>query len=313
MRAGMARSFIVVSVAVLLGCVGVARGQELEPRAYSSSPLGTNFFVMALGRSSGSVLFDPSVPITDVSADVDTLTAGYARTFGLAGRQGLVAIAVPYAIAHLEGEVFEQSRKERRSGLADLRVKASFNFIGGKAMTPAEFAKAPRKAILGASLTVQAPSGQYEPSKLINIGTNRWAFKPELGVSVPLGGWSLETYLGAWFFTNNDAFYPGSSVKRQDTLTSLQGHVAYTFKSRAWLALDGTWYGGGQVTIDAGPPSTRFSNSRYGATFSLPVAKKHSLKFAVNKGASARVGSNFTSYVLGWQMFWFDRPKGKPS
>ena len=303
----MARPLIVgLCIVATLVCAFHARAQELEPRAYSPSPLGTNFFVLALGESSGSVIFDPSLPITDVSARVGTLTAGYGRSFGLGGKQGLVTIGFPYAIAHVEGMVFEQARKVRRSGLADLRLKVSVNLLGSKAMRPAEFVKAPKKTIFGVSLTVQPPNGQYDPSKLINLGTNRWAFKPELGVSVPVGRWYLEGYAGAWFFTNNDAFYPGTSVKRQDPLTSAQLHVAYTFKNRAWLAADGTWYGGGQVTIDDGPASTRFSNTRYGGTFSLPVAKRHSLKLAASRGASARTGSNFTSYQLAWQMTWFD-------
>src|SRR5262249_46173064 len=147
---------------------------------------------------------------------------------------------------------------------------------------------------------------QYDASKLVNLGTNRWAFKPEIGVSVPVGRWSLESYAGAWIFTDNVNFYPGTSVKKQDPLTSAQLHAAYTFKNRAWLAADGTWYGGGRVTIDAGPPATRLSNTRYGGTFSLPVAKRHSLKLAANRGASARTGSNFATYLLAWQMIWFD-------
>ena len=298
--------FLGLCIVTLLAGAVTASAQELEPRAYSPSPLGTNFFVLALARSSGSVIFDPSLPVTDVSAHVGTATAAYGRSFGLGGKQGVVTLAFPYAVAHVEGLVQEQSTKVRRSGVADLRIKASLNLVGSKAMSPAEFAKAPRKTIFGISLTVQTPNGQYDPSKLINIGTNRWAFKPEIGLSVPVKRWSLEGYAGAWLFTNNNAFYPGSSVKRQDPLWSTQLHVAYTFKNRAWLALDGTWYGGGQVSIDDGPPSTRFSNSRYGGTFSLPVAKRHSLKVAASKGAFARTGSNFTSTLLAWQMTWFD-------
>jgi hypothetical protein len=301
----MARTLTIIAGSLLLGA-RLASAQELEPRAYSASPLGTNFVALAAGWSEGAVIFDPSLPITDVNAEVGTITAGYARTFGLAGRQGLVSIALPYANAHVEGQVFEESRKVRRSGLADVRLKASLNLLGSPAMTREAFAKAPRRTIFGVSLTLQAPTGEYDSTKLINLGTNRWAVKPEAGVSVPVGRWYLEAYGGAWFFTDNDAFFPGGSVKRQDPLTSLQGHVAYTFKKRAWIAVNGTWYGGGSVTIDDAPPGSRFGNSRYGATFSLPVAKAHSLKVAASRGASARTGSDFTNYVLAWQMLWFD-------
>ena len=284
-----------------------ARAQELEPRAFSPSPVGTNFVAVSVGTLRGEILFDPTLPITDVDARIGIAALGYGRTFGLAGRQALVTIAIPYAVAHVEGMVAEQARSVHRDGLADVRVKASWNLVGVRAMTPAEFAKAPRRTIFGVSLTIQAPTGQYDRTKLINIGTHRWAVKPEVGVSVPVKRWSFDVYAGAWFFTDNDAFYPGSSVKSQDPLTSLQGHVSYTFKSRAWIAVDGTWYGGGEVTIDENPPSTRFSNTRFGATVSIPVAKRHAVKLAASTGTSARTGTDFDSYLIGWQMTWFDR------
>lgn len=298
----------VLAVALLaLGAAVPATAQEMEPRAYSASPIHTSFAGVAIGLSSGDVLLDPSLPITNVSADIYSATAGYGRVFGLAGRQGLVSVALPYADAHVEGDVNEASQQVRRSGLADLRFRASWNLIGSPALAPREFIAAPRRTIFGISLTVQAPTGQYDRTRLVNLGTNRWAFKPELGVAVPIGGWSLEASGGAWFFTNNGAYYPGSSTRRQDPLTSLQAHVSYTFKPQSWLAVNATWYGGGATTVDDGPPAERFSNSRVGATFSQPVGGHNSLKFAASRGTSARTGSDFTTYAIAWQIVWFDR------
>jgi hypothetical protein len=303
-------SGIVAAVVVVLaaGFTGSTRAQELEPRAYSLSPVGTNFFVFALGWLDGAILLDPTLPIEDVHARIGLATAGYGRTFGVAGREAMITIAVPYGVAHVSGRVMEADQTVHRSGLADLRMKASINLIGGKAMTQAEFASAKRSTIFGASLSVQAPTGQYDGSKLINLGTNRWSFKPELGVSVPLQSWFFDAYVGAWFFTTNEEFYPGHSSKSQAPLTSLQLHVSYTFRNRAWLAVDGTWYGGGATTVAAMPPSARLSNSRAGATFSLPVARGHALKFAYSRGATVRAGTNFDSYVVAYQHTWFSGP-----
>ncbi len=298
-----------VLCSILVGITPFIHAQELEPRSYSASPLGTNFFAAGISSSSGDVLLDPSVPITDVHADIYAASAGYGRTFGFAGCQGLLTVAVPYAVAHVEGNVNEATQRVRRSGFADFRFRASLNVLGSRALPPAEFAKAARKTILGVSLTVQTPNGQYDPSKLVNLGNYRWAFKPEIGVSVPVGRWWLEAAGGAWFFTANESYYPGTSIKRQDPLTSLQVHASYTFTTKAWIALDATWYGGGEVTIGDGPPSSRFSNSRGGMTFSQPVAAHQSLKLAASRGASARTGSNFTSYAIGWQIVWFDKPR----
>jgi hypothetical protein len=302
-------------VVVVLAAGGTGLAQELEPRAYSPSPLGANFFGIVLGNSQGGVLFDPTVPITDAEASVNLTSLAYGRTFGLWGRQGLVTLAVPYAWGDVEGFVGEETEAQRvtRSGLADSRAKVSLNLIGSPALDRAAFRAAPRRTILGLSLTVQAPTGEYDNTKLINLGNNRWAFKPEVGVSVPAGRWFLDAYAGVWFFTTNDEFYPGEVTRRQDSITTVQAHVSYTFRSRAWIALNATWYGGGSATSDDGPPSERLSNSRYGATLAIPITASQSLKIGASTGASTRVGSDFDSVAVAWQMLWFDQvPKPQP-
>ena len=300
---------VFVALAVFAGAHAV-RAQEMEPRAYSPSPVGTNFMAVVVGNSRGAVLFDPTLPITDVQADLDSAVIGYARAIGIGRLQGLVAASLPYVRGDVEGKVSEESQRISRSGLADVRVKMSLNFLGTKAMSREEFAKAPRRTIVGASFTVQAPTGEYDRTKLINLGTNRWSFKPEVGVSVPVGRWYLDAYAGAWFFTSNDQFYTGNATRRQDPLTVLQAHASYVLESRAWLAIDATWYGGGASTVDSNPPSVRQSNSRAGATFSVPLPRNQSLKFSASTGASTRTGSDFDSFLVGWQLMWFDRPQG---
>jgi len=285
--------------------------QEMEPLAYSSAPLGTNFVAVAVGNTRGEILFDPSVPVTDVVADLNLASVGYARSYGLAGRQGLMSVGLAYARGDIEGEVFEEAQRIGRSGLGDMRARVSLNLLGPGAMTPAELAKAPRRTIVGVSLTVQPPTGQYDPERLINLGTNRWGFKPEVGLSVPVGGWFLDAYASAWFFTVNDEFYPGEAARRQDPLASVQGHASYTFKSRAWVAFDATWYGGGESTVDDGEPSARQSSTRFGGTVSIPTTARQSIKIAASTGASARTGSNFNTALLAWQLTWFDRPPAR--
>src|SRR5262249_49402946 len=148
----------------------------------------------------------------------------------------------------------------------------SVNFIGPPSMTRAQFAKAPHKTIVGGSLMIQIPTGQYDSSRLVNLGNHRYAFKPEVGVSVPAGRWFLDAYVGAWFFTANDRFYPGDARRTQDPLTSVQAHASYTFESRAWVAFDAIWYGGGRSSVDDGAPTDRQSTTRIGATGSIPLA-----------------------------------------
>jgi len=297
---------IVLVAACAAGLCGTARAQELEPRSYSPSPVGLNFAGIAYGYSTGGVVFDPSLPITDVTAHVGGIAVAYGRTFDFFGRQALGTLVLPFAFGDMEGKVQEQARRITRTGQADMRGRLSVNLLGNPSQTPREFAQTEHDAVLVAmSLTLSAPTGQYYEDKLINIGTNRWAFKPEVGVAVPVNKFSFEAYAGVIFFTANPDFYPGGQHRQQDPITAIQFHSSYTLRPGAWVALDATWYGGGASSTNGGPKSERLANTRVGATVSLPLSRSQSVKVAFSRGASVRVGTNFTSVIAAWQIHWF--------
>jgi hypothetical protein len=293
---------------LLLILAAFGSSQDLEPRAYSSSPTGLNFLVFGFGYSTGSVLFDPTLPIANVEAKFNLPSAGYGRTFGLLGRQSLVTVGLPYLWGNVSGDVFEKHRSTRRSGLADLRVKLSVNLHGNPARSPAEFSKQRKRAfIVGTSIIVSAPTGQYDSTKLINIGTNRWAFKPELGISYPLKRrLDLDLYIGSWIFTDNNEYFPRDKVRQQSPVLSLQSHVSYTFRPRLWIAGDVTWYRGGASRVDHGTAVGEQDNSRAGVTLSAPIASTQALKFAYSSGTSGRIGADFRTFSIAWQFSWFD-------
>jgi hypothetical protein len=291
---------------VLLVSAGSA--QDLEPRAYSASPVGTTFVGVGFGRSSGDISFDPTVPITNANATLYSPVLGVGQTFAVFGRQALFTASLPYAWGNASGDVGNDRGSIYRSGLADVKARFSVILRGSPAMSPKEFMQRPhRNFIIGTSLTFTAPAGQYNGEKLINIGTNRWSFKPELGVSYPVKKLDLDLYASAWFFTDNGDFYPGQLTRSQDPLTAVQAHVSYTVRRSLWVAVDSTWYGGGVSTVTGGAPSQRQSNSRLGATLSLPLAKGQSFKVAYSSGVSGNVGSKFNTISAGWQYAWFDR------
>jgi hypothetical protein len=291
----------------LLVVTGSARAQDLEPKAYSASPVGAAFLVVGLARSTGSVLTDPTLPLTDVEAKIYgvALAAGY--TFGMFGRLALITATVPYSWGDVTGQVGEDARAVSRSGLTDSRAKLSINLIGNPAMGLRDYSKAPRKTIVGTSLTMTAPTGQYSGAKLINIGTNRWSFKPEFGVAIPRGPWDFDAYLGVWLFTDNSDFFTGGLTRSQDRVVTLQGHASYTFRPRLWAAVDATWYQGGGASVDGGEPAGAMSNSRLGATISFPMGRQQSLKVAASSGVAVRTGTNFRTLSVGWQWLRFTR------
>ena len=278
--------------------------QDLEPRAYTASPTGLHFLVAGWGRSSGGVVVDPSLPVEDVEAVVGSAIVGGGTTFGLAGRTALFVAALPLVRARASGRIGEATGSVTRSGLADPRFKLSVNLLGGRALTPTEFARARRPTIAGVSLSVVPPLGQYDRAKLINLGANRWSFKPEVGISHAIRRWTIDGYAGVWLFTANDHFYTGESVRTQQPVTALQGHLSYTARPRLWLALDGTWYAGGTTSVDGVEKADLQRNSRLGATVSLPLTSRQSVKIAYSTGATTRIGGDFNTIAASWQLSW---------
>jgi hypothetical protein len=191
-----------------------------------------------------------------------------------------------------------------------MRIRLSVLVRGAPAASVAQLAKAPRRTILGTSLTVVAPTGQFFPDRLINLGTNRWAFKPEFAVSQPMGQkWLLDVYSALWLFTANDSYYPGTQTRTQEPMGAFQAHLSYNFTRLLWAAFDATYYVGGRSTVDGIANDDRQSNTRVGATVAFPVGRRHSIKLAVSKGAIVRSGADFTTFSFGWQSAWISRPK----
>ena len=187
------------------------------------------------------------------------------------------------------------------SGFADPKFRFSVNLYGAPALTLDEFAKYEQDLIVGASVQISVPGGQYDPRKLVNLGTNLWSFKTELGVSKRWGPLTLELAGEGIFYTDNTEFFPGNQTRAQDPIYGVQGHVIYSFSNGIWCALDGTWYGGGSSSINGGPYRDLQENSRVGATLVLPISRNHSIKLYGSSGVSARIGGNFNQAGLAWQ------------
>jgi hypothetical protein len=265
--------------------------------------------------SDNGLLFNNTLPVTDGTAKVHIAVITYFHTLNFFGRSANITASLPYGIANYRGTFQDTETKLYRSGLIDSVLRFSVNLKGGPAMTIDEFRKWRHKNILGASLKVVLPTGQYDPTKLINNGSNRWAFKPELGYSQRWDHWVLDAYGGAWLFTTNpdywsrNGFFPGTRSLSQAPIGSLEGHLSYDVKPRLWVSLDTNfWYGGRTTVGGAENPNTLQTSSRIGATLSIPLFKHESLKVSYSGGAYALFGANGQNLSVAWQYSWLGRP-----
>jgi hypothetical protein len=291
-----------VALIVALAAGAMAHAQELEPRAYANAPVGLNFLILGYGYSQGDVAFDPSVPIEDAKLTLHGAFLAYVRALDVWGRAGKLDIVLPYASLSGTARVAGQLRERDVSGLGDPRFRFSVLLYGAPALSATEFAEYTPDLIVGASLAVTAPLGQYDSDKLVNIGTNRWSVKPELGISKTLGPFTLEVDTSVTFYTTNDDFFGGRTLER-DPLYAVQGHVIYHTRWGVWAAVDATYYTGGRTTID-GKPGERLENLRVGVTLAIPIDRRNSIKLHGSTGAISRIGGDFDTLSIAWQYRW---------
>jgi hypothetical protein len=298
-----AYSLLLRAACVLAASASLAHAQSIEPRAYSNAPVGVNFLLAGPYYTRGGLSFNTSLPLTDPKLTTSNAVVGYARTLDLWGKSGKFDVIVPYS--WLSGSaVYRGDAVERQvDGFADPLLRLSVNFYGAPALTLPEFKSYEQDLIVGASLQVSVPAGQYDSTRLVNIGTNRWSFKPELGVSKALGDLTLEFKAGVALFTTNTDFFNGNS-RSQDPLYSIGSHAIYNFRSGIWASVDVTYFAGGRSTLNDTLQNDLQQNWRVGGTLAFPVDARNSVKLYASSGVSARTGNSFDLIGVVWQYRW---------
>jgi hypothetical protein len=279
-----------------------ASAQDLEPRSYSNVPVGLNFLIVGYGYTEGGASTDPSLPIEDPELEQHSSVLAYSHSFDLLGQLAKVDLSAPYSwlsgSARFQGQKFERDV----SGFGDPRLRVAWNFYGAPALSLDEWMRRSDDLVAGASLQVTIPAGQYDDERAVNLGSNRWAAKPELGVSKSWGPVSLELSSAVTFFQDNRDFL--GTTREQDPLYALQIHAVYSFRRQVWVALDGTYYRGGRTQVGDVRNDDLQSNSRVGLTFSIPLGRQQSLKLYASTGASTRVGGDWDAFGIAWQVRW---------
>jgi hypothetical protein len=311
------RAALVPAVALWLGMAlasPAVHAQDLTPRAYIVTPLRSNVILVTDVYNDGDLNFEGTVPIEDATGRINGVAVGYYRSMGFLGRSANVNVVLPYGNGTFDGIVLGSPFTTHRAGLFDIPVRFAVNLLGGPAMAPAAWVKWQQKTLLGASLKVVIPVGQYDPTKLINLGSNRWAFKPELGLSHRLAHWILDAYGAGWFFTKNPEFFShnqyfsGTRGQTQAPIGIVEMHVSYDVRPRLWVSVDGNfWYGGKTTVAGVENPNTLQKSSRVGVTASVPLTTHQSIKLGFADGAYARFGGDYTIFSAAWQYSWVER------
>lgn len=297
-------SFRRLAVVAILGITtSSALATDIEPRSYSNIPVGVNFLLVGYGYTKGNVTFAPSVPIDNGKLETHTTVLAYVRSLDFWGKSGKLDIIIPAAWISGQAKVRGQTVSREISGFADPLFRLYVNLFGAPALSMKEFASYKQDTIIGASLAVSPPGGQYDPHKLVNIGTNRWTIKPEIGISKAWGALIAEFAAGVFVFTDNDEPFL-AKTQEQTPIYALQGHLIYSFGSGIWGALDANYYTGGRTTRDGKIADNLQQNWRVGGTLSFPVNRQNSIKISGNTVVHSRTESFFDTIGITWQYRW---------
>ncbi len=316
----MSRLFLVAAGAGLLlaGPPPSVRAQDLSPRAYLITPLRSNAVTVADVFNDGDLHFEGTVPITGATGRMNMPNVTLYHSLSVFGRSANATATLAYGVGNFKGTVIGAETEIYRSGLFDSVFRFSVNLKGAPAMALPEFVKWRQKTLIGVSVKVTAPTGQYDPTKLINLGANRWAFKPELGLSRRWGHWVLDAYAAVWFFTKNPDFFSrnqyvsGTHEQTQAPIPAVEAHLSYDFRPRLWVSFDANFWRGGRTSLDGVEnPATLQKASRIGVTASFPIARRQQIKVGYADGAYVRFGGDYKIASVAWQYSWVGQPKRK--
>lgn len=280
--------------------------QELSPRSYWPAPVGTRVATVGYSHNSGDIIPDRSLPITGVDSTIDSIHIGYRHTMSLWDRTANLTVEVPHTNGYTAGSRDgEPIQRQEYIGWGDLAATFSVNILGAPAMNRQEFREMRKNLpnILGASLKVVAPTGQYDFDRLINLGANRWAMKAEVGYITALHPkWLLEMSLGTWFFEDNDNFL--GVVKEQNPVVAMQGHLIHRFRPGFWASLDVNYYEGGRSTVDGQQLNNVMRDSKIGATLVFPFASIHAIKLGYSNGSIIDSDEDFNTFLISYQQLF---------
>jgi len=295
-------------VFLVLGLPFLCLAQELEPRRWSHLPLGTNFAGGGYAYTEADIFFDPVLRIENVEMEMHTWAVKYIRTFELFQRSARIGFVQGFQEGRWTGLVDGVSTSIRRSGLTDSILRFAINLYGAPPLEGKEFAayraKMDVETIVGTALMVHFPTGNYMDDKLINLGTNRFTFRPQLGVVHKRGKWSMELTGAVWLFTDNDDFFNGNKLEK-DPLYTLQTHLIYTFRPRLWAAASAGYGYGGESTVSGVDKNDRRGNLAWALSLGYSITRQLGVKVAyLGTRTQESVGLDSDSIAVGFSVFW---------
>jgi hypothetical protein len=301
-------------VACILRCIclalvvfhfpGQLYAQFTDPRTYDNTPVGVNQLELVYGYAHANASIDTSIIVAGAEANLNQGTPTFTRYFSLVRRLAWLQAGVP--LAGLDASVTGANIHVSDTGSGDSSYQFAMLLKGGPALSVEKFASYKPTTTIGASLTVTAPTGSYHADKVLNLGSNRWSFKPEFAVSHPFGAkqkWEFDAYANVYLYTDNDS-YQGTQTLRQQALPGLEGHLSYSFSSRVWASLDTRYAFGGDTFVSGVNQNNVQQNFILGSEVNVSLNSQNSLVFELAKALIHQNGPTVTGFAVKYLFSW---------
>jgi hypothetical protein len=282
--------------------------EELEPRRWAHLPIDKKFTGMGYSYTKADISLDPVLKIEEGQVDLHTWVAKYIRTFSIFDKTARIDFLQGYQEGRWKGLLDGVPTTVRRSGWTDTLVRFAINLYGAPPLQGQEYAKhratTEVETIVGAGLSVQLPTGDYMDDKLINLGTNRFTLRPQIGAVHTRGKWSLEATAIVALFTDNNEFFNGRKLE-QDPLYAMNGHLIYTFRPGVWASASAGYDYGGRSTVDGTKKDDRKQDLGWALSCGMPFSRHFGAKIAyVGTRTQEATGVDSDSFIVGLSAFW---------
>ena len=281
-----------------------ARAQFTDAHNYDNTPVGVNQLELGYAFVHANASIDTSLVIAGANLNLNQALIDYTYYFGLFDRLTWVQAALP--VARLGGSITGSNIESSIAGSGDSSYALAMLLKGGPALSVAQFDNYRPTTTVGVSFTFTAPTGLYNADRILNLGSDRWSFKPEIALSHPFGPeqkWQLDAYANAYFYTDNTSYH-GREILRQEPLAGLEGHISYSFNDNLWVSLDTRYSFRGATFVDGADQNNAQQNVMFGSEMNLSLNSRHSLLFEFVKAAVHHNSPAVVGFSVKYDYTW---------
>jgi len=281
---------------------------DLEPGTWNHMPIGVNFSGLSYAYTEADIYFDPTLLLKDVTTETHTLVGKYIRTFELFGKSARVDLTQGYLDGKWTGLLDGVPASVTRNGFSDSFLRFAVNLYGAPPLSRKDFvsyrSEMNVETIIGMGLAVRLPTGEYMADKLLNLGQNRFAFRPQLGVIHNRGKWTLEVTGEVAFYTDNDEFYSESTLE-QKPLYILQSHLTHMFRPGLSVCASIGYDYGGENRLNGIDKNDRRQDIAWAFSFNFPINRHSGIKIVyIASKTQESVGSDSDTVAVGLAFSW---------